>query len=269
MRQHLRIEQLRYRISQLFIDSSNPNTVASCQERLSLYRLLNGSLDDLEKETQPPDLLSAWYLSAARLHLHALYLFDDSTVDGYTERIISLYHTSYDLIEKSLVLDEGEGGFFQHSPFFCYQAFTCAAFVVLRIWSNTFFQPLLDNDAGMQLLDTAIVSLRKMSVVNNDLPARLGDVLGFFCSLPDRAALGGATMEVLRLRQVKNRLSMSVVYDSLWTWRHHFKDNGVSTEGTNREQNRLNEYKLFHMTYFSSRLTRLGCHSHLCCMVLT
>jgi transcriptional regulatory protein LEU3 len=88
---------------------------------------------------------------------------------------------------------------------------------------NDFFRSLLDEDAGKKLLESTIVALRKISVVNNDLPARLGDVIGFFCTLPDPSVIGGAAANDLRLNQVRNRLSMSVVYDSLWIWRKHFQ----------------------------------------------
>lgn len=164
-------------------------------------------------------------------------------MDGYADRIVTLYHTAYRLIEQGLKLDTREGNFFEYCPFFCYQVFTCAAFVVRKILSNGFFQSLLDEDAGIGLLDAAIVALRKISVVNNDLPARLGDVLGFFCTLPDSTVLGGATIDMLRLQQVKHRLSMSVVYDSLWTWRHHFKDADDTTDvASGLVQSRMQEY---------------------------
>ena len=162
-------------------------------------------------------------------------------MEGYADRIVTLYHTAYHLIERSLELDRREGNFFEYCPFFCYQTFVCAAFVVRRILSNGFFQPLLDEDAGMGLLDAAIVALRKISVVNNDLPARLGDVLGFFCTLSDPTVLGGPTIDMLQLQQVKHRHSMSVVYDSLWTWRHHFKDPDDAADA-GQAQSRMQEY---------------------------
>ena len=149
-------------------------------------------------------------------------------MDGYKDRIITLYHTAYSLIELSLELDRSDTRFFEFSPFFCYQVFVSATFIVLKILVNGFFGPLLDRASGMKLLDASIIALRKLSVVNNDLPARLGDVVGFFCALPDPTVIGGSTVHDLKLRHVQNRLSVSVVYDSLWVWRKHFL-----TEDTN------------------------------------
>lgn len=93
---------------------------------------------------------------------------------------------------------------------------------------NDFFRSLLEGGegAGTRIVEASIAALRRVSVVNNDLPARLGDVLGFFSAAPrppaSMSAVWGATADDLRLRRVKNRLSMSVVYDCLWTWRSYF-----------------------------------------------
>lgn len=170
-------------------------------------------------------MLTAWHESAARLHLHAFYLFDEAATKDYQDRIITLYNTAYTLIELSLQYDAHGTGFFEYCPFFCYQVFACAAFVVLRILVNGFFRAILDVESGTKILETSIAALRKISVVNNDLPARLGDVISFFCAMPDPTVVGGLAIDDLRLRQVKSRLSMSVVYDCLWTWRKHFQEN--------------------------------------------
>lgn len=48
---HLRIEQFRYRVSQALTSNAlDPAGFMSARERLSLYRLLNASLVDLERE---------------------------------------------------------------------------------------------------------------------------------------------------------------------------------------------------------------------------
>jgi hypothetical protein len=43
----------------------------------------------------------------------------------------------------------------------------------------------------------------------------LGEAIGFLCTLADTRIIGGGDMTDVVLRQVKNRLSMSVVFDSL------------------------------------------------------
>lgn len=127
-------------------------------------------------------------------------------------------------------MDNEESGFFHYCPFFCYQVFVSAAFIILKVMMNGYFEKLLDVESGKKLLDAAISSLRKMSVANNDLPGRLSDVIGFFCTLANPRVISGDSVDDLRLR-VRNRLSMSIVYDSLWEWRKHFQSDG------NRDEN--------------------------------
>lgn len=240
LRWHLRIEQFRYRVSQALTSNAlDPAGFMSARERLSLYKLLNASLVDLEREAINMTPVTRYYLAAARLHLHSFYLFDDSSVDGYADRIIVLYHTAYSLIEQCLEMDNQEIGLFHYCPFFCYQVFVSAAFIILKVMMNGYFEKLLDVEAGKRLLDAAISSLRKMSVANNDLPGRLSDVIGFFCSLPDPRVISGESIDDLRLR-VRNRLSMSIVYDSLWEWRKHFQSDGDGhNEGSEETQEPL------------------------------
>ncbi|KAJ3544455.1 hypothetical protein NM208_g3047 [Fusarium decemcellulare] len=235
-----RVEQFRLRVSSsLGVYTSTSGADDRVNERLTMYRLLNMDLSDLERESQDSRTLDTWHLAAARLHLHAFYLLDDATTDGYKDRIITLYLTAQRLIELSIDKDVLKPEFCDYCPFFCYQVFVCAAFSILKVLMNGYFRSILDVSAGTKILETAMTALRKISVVNNDLPARLGDIIGFFCALPDTTVVGGATMDDLRLRQVKNRMSMSVVYDCLWTWRRYFQsednekeagDNGFSAE---------------------------------------
>ncbi|KAH8895568.1 hypothetical protein GQ53DRAFT_715281 [Thozetella sp. PMI_491] len=220
---HLRIEQFRYRLSQILLsDGSNHHHRARDREKQTTYKLLNAMLGDLERDVPKESAVAQFYLSAARLSLHSLYLFDDSTSDGYIERIICLYGTASLFIEQTLEMDGSEGGFLQFCPFFCYQVFVSAAFVVLKLTKNDSLASLLDAAAGERLVNASISALRRMSLANNDLPARLSDVITFFFALPNAGTIGGKTLEDLQLR-VKNRLSMSIVYDSLWEWRNWFR----------------------------------------------
>ncbi|EGU74389.1 hypothetical protein FOXB_15101, partial [Fusarium oxysporum f. sp. conglutinans Fo5176] len=179
---------------------------ALTRDRSMMYHLLNLDLDELEKECSGSCDTEAWYLLAARLHLQAFYLFDHSAMEGYKDRIVGLFSTAYNLVDLGQRLNARLQGFFNHCPFFCYQTYVNAAFVLLKILTNGFFNPIVDAKAGKQLLESSITGLRQMSVANNDLPARLGDVIGFFCALPDPAVVGGVTLIDLQLKQVRNRL---------------------------------------------------------------
>lgn len=247
------IETFRSRVTVSLMDQPrDARHQPATRERLILYRLFNKEITEIEGKNlnissatgqyhsrfQGPQLtyrieVKTWHSTAARLHLHAFYLFDHASSEGYEERICALYVTASSLIDSSRMLDERQVQFFDYCPFFCYQIFVCASMIVLRIASNGHFRSLVDATEGMKLVEASIAALRKMSVVNNDLPARLGDVIGFFCALPDPTKIGGTTVEDIQLKQVRNRLSVSVVHDCLATWRKHFM---AETEGSAQHQ---------------------------------
>ncbi|KAL3488432.1 hypothetical protein BJX62DRAFT_227371 [Aspergillus germanicus] len=223
LRLHLRIEQYRHRVSvALSPDGFGWQQPPADQGRFSLYRLLNTIYGDLQREllAVSSSALTRIYLSAALLHLHSFYLHDDPIVSGYSGRVATLYETAYSFLSQCLETADRDG-LFQYWPFFCYQAFVAAALTVLKIVMSGCFDSVIDIPAGKSLLNSAILALRKMSIANNDLPARLSDVVGFLYSLPSHGP-GGQLTHSLSLR-VRNRSSMSIVYDSLWQWRRYFQ----------------------------------------------
>ncbi|KAL3449211.1 hypothetical protein BJX65DRAFT_294704 [Aspergillus insuetus] len=223
LRLHLCIEQYRHRVSvALSPNGFGCQQLPADQGRVSLYRLLNTVYGDLEREVLPvsSSALTHIYLTAALLHLHSFYLHDDPGLSGYTERVATLYQTAYSFLSQCLEVDN-QDGLFRYWPFFCYQMFVAAALTVLKILMSGCFDSTLDIPAGKSLLNSAILALRKMSIANNDLPARLSDVVGFLYSLPSHGP-SGQTTHSLSLR-VRNRSSMSIVYDSLWQWRRYFQ----------------------------------------------
>lgn len=148
---------------------------------------------------------------------------DDPGVERYTDRIGTLYQSAYDFLAQSLAIDqEGEAASFHYWPFFCYQMFVSASCIILRVLKNGHFDAVVDVDSGRALLNSAILALRKMSVANNDLLARLSDVIAFLYSQRGIRGVPGDPPHSLRPR-VLNRLSTSIVYDSLWEWREHFQ----------------------------------------------
>ncbi|CAG7565383.1 unnamed protein product [Fusarium equiseti] len=146
----LQIERFKLRVSLSFARPMPTDAEgALTRERSTMYNLLNSDLDELEKRLPGS--------------------------------------CAYSLMDLSQRLNGRPQGFFDYYPFFCYQTYVNAAFVLLKILTNGFFNTIIDVQGGKQLLESAITALRQMSVVNNDLPARLGDIIGFFCALPDPA----------------------------------------------------------------------------------
>lgn len=172
---------------------------------------------------------TAVHLDVTKLHLHAFYLFDEASTAGYVERIVALYFTACTFIEHIRALDTESTDFLRHCPFYCYEAFLCAAFVILKILRNNYFAAIVDTRSGQTLVNFSVSALRKMSVTNNDLPGRLSDVLAYLWTHPDASITSGRGIDGLQLK-VKSRMSMSIVYDSLWSWREQFRTEVETTQ---------------------------------------
>ncbi|KIW95441.1 uncharacterized protein Z519_04025 [Cladophialophora bantiana CBS 173.52] len=226
---HLRCASTCNRISQaLASNASDPMGLLPTRERLPLYTILNQEIIDLETSRVWTPATTAFYLYVVKLHLHAFYLFDEPTALGYLERIIALYSTATSVVEHVRNLDNQSLDFLRFCPLFCYEAFLCAVFILLKVVKNDYFAAIIDADSGKGLVNFSVSALRKISVVNNDLPGRLSDVIAYLWTHPNPSIIGGIGMDGLQLK-VRSRMSMSIVYDSLWRWREQFRTEAEST----------------------------------------
>lgn len=222
LKYQLRIEKFHNRVTQAL--SMNPTDTAGLlptRERLPLYKVLEQDFYELETQAINISVANKCRLYAARTHLHAFTLFDEADSPGFEDRIIKLYESAYSQIEHVLECDQQGRRVFETYPFYSYQQFVAAPFILLKILSNSHFKRLLDEAAGRKVLNSSISALRRSSVANNDLPGRLSDVLAYFVTLSNPEAFGGTTPSDLSL-SVRTRLSHSIVYDSLWIWRRNF-----------------------------------------------
>ncbi|OCK94901.1 uncharacterized protein K441DRAFT_686946 [Cenococcum geophilum 1.58] len=136
--------------------------------------------------------INRFHIIASRLHLHAFFLFDESEIDSYTERIIKPYFAAASLIQLALDVDKR-----------------------FKIITNAYFAAFLDVDAGKKLFNASVTSIRKMPIANNDLPGRLGDVLAYLW-----------TDTTPNLISRPGKAGLRVVFDSLWRWRQQFRAHG-------------------------------------------
>lgn len=222
LKYHLRIEKFRNRVSQAL--STNPTDAAGIlpiAERLPLYRLLEQEFFEVQAQGLNVSPANRCRLNAAKTHLYAFAFFDEADSPGFEDRILRLYATAYTQIESTLERDREGRRVFETFPFFSYQNFLVAPFVLLKILSNSYFRQSLNENDGRRMLRLSISALRRMSVANNDLPGRLSDVIAYFLTLPNPEAFGGTTPGDLKV-SVRTRFSQSIVYDSIWIWRRNF-----------------------------------------------
>ncbi|KAF2120216.1 hypothetical protein BDV96DRAFT_486361 [Lophiotrema nucula] len=218
----LRVEMFRDNVSKtLASNASDPIGLLPTNERMSLYRVFIKELEAIEGSVTDVSSINRFCILAARLHLQSFYLFDEPSSEAYTERILMLYFTALTLIQHTLSTDQNSQKIVPYIPFPSYQILVAASFIVLKVLKNDYFSSFTDTETGRTLFNASVTSMRRISIANNDLPGRLADVLSFLWA--DMTCLvSGTGKGGLQLR-IKSRMSMSVVYDSLWRWREQFR----------------------------------------------
>jgi hypothetical protein len=104
-----------------------------------------------------------------------------------------------------------------------------AGFTLLKLL-NSFFANHIDFEHGRSLFNRTIWAIRKISVRTNDLPSRLAEVLAQLWkgsgASSRRMPSGNATSDNSLQLKVKCRMSMSLVFDSVWRWREEHQSQG-------------------------------------------
>lgn len=176
------------------------------------------------------------------LHLRLTAFFDSPTAPTYRSDLSALYvaastllktflasptETQTSTIDQTADLNQPPA-----SPFatnYVMQMILAAGFTLLKLL-NSFFAAQVDTVTGRTLFLQTVTALRSISVVSNDLPQRLAEVLA---QLWQASGAGGQKLfdasgskpEVdssLQLK-VRCRMSMSLVYDSVWRWKEQFE----------------------------------------------
>ncbi|EPS41909.1 hypothetical protein H072_4151 [Dactylellina haptotyla CBS 200.50] len=234
-------------------NNNDPIGLLDRDGRLAVLNLLKGRLEELEGELNPTlTPLHRIYLLCARLHLLSFHLFDSPIASSAsTNYIINLYSAAESLVSHILKLEEEGVNVLDYCPFYIYQMFTCAAFMMLKVLRSSYFNRYLDVEGGIKGFNSALGALRNISVADNDLPGRMSDVLTqlWECgtlsfdrsstvggsvdgsvsgaiSTTDRDEVmdNGETLHAGWDLRIRSRMSMSVVYDSLWKWREQFRE---------------------------------------------
>ena len=104
-----------------------------------------------------------------------------------------------------------------------------AGFTLLKLL-NSIFARHIDIEYGKTLFNRTIWAIRAISVATNDLPSRLAEVLAQLWrgggagsrTLPSGNDISDSSLQL----KVRCRMSMSLVYDSIWRWREEFQAKG-------------------------------------------
>ncbi|KAL1305699.1 hypothetical protein AAFC00_007289 [Neodothiora populina] len=177
----------------------------------------------------PIDML---HCHIATLHLRLTALFDNPKAANYVEDLRKLHLAASTLLLYFLKLPTPQttehsvdGSIFATN--YVMQMVLAAGFTLLKLL-NSFFATHVDVPAGRTLFLSTVTALRSISVERNDLPQRLAEVLAqLWQSSPQGQNThrlfdsGGVKKEIdssLQLK-VRCRMSMSLLYDSVWRWK--------------------------------------------------
>jgi hypothetical protein len=172
------------------------------------------------------------FLRAANLHLHLSAFFDEPTTKNYRERVLSLYVATTSFLEVVLNLETEVGPVLSYTPYYVYQMMVAAGCTLLKL-CKSFFASHIDMEYTKHLFNRTIWAIRGVSVSSNDLPERLAEVLAQMWRLggtSQRTNLNTDVDDSLRLK-VRCRMSMSLLFDSVWRWREDARTKGRNIEG--------------------------------------
>ena len=169
------------------------------------------------------------YVQAADLHLRLSVFFDSSNTKTYQRDLMSLWFATTNFLEQAFSLSTPTGNIIKYATNYLLQMIIAAGFSLLKLL-NSFFAQHIDLDYGKKLFTRTIHTIRAISVIQNDLPSRLAEVLAQLwraggAGMKSSEEWTGAIDDSLQLK-VRCRMSMSLVYDSVWRWREEFQAKG-------------------------------------------
>lgn len=245
----LRIERFVDKVSKtVYTNPTDPVGLPDDHTRSELVKLMSAELKELEQKLegdQPENsAITRIYLKAAALHLHLSAFFSHRNLPSYRMDMLNLYHATIDLLETCLNLESeysinlpsnySHGLSLSHGTNYIFHMMLAAGFSLLKLMHHFLPQHDLDTQGASGLLTRTLWALRSASVLENDLAERLSEVLAQVwksgpakSTEPSQIAGSAAPSEEpsdeLQLK-VRCRMSMSLVFDSVWRWRKNFRD---------------------------------------------
>ena len=177
------------------------------------------------------------YIRAATLHFRLTVFFDTPGTDSYDNNLRALWLATTSFLEQAFSLSTEAGPIIKFATNYILQMIIAAGFALLKLLNSSFVKHI-DFDYGKKMFAKTIETIHVISVTSQDLPCRLAQVLVQLWKAGDVGKKGNTSAphvpdHSLQLK-VRCRMSMSLVYDSVWRWREEFKSEGYTRlEGEN------------------------------------
>ena len=137
---------------------------------------------------------------------------------------MDLYFAITDFL-KEVSPPDGDESIVKHATNYIMQTTLAAGYALCKLLNSSFVDKI-PYEEGRQFLCGAVEAVRKMSVITNDLPQRLAEVLAQLWTnsvnaTSVRSLTAGLSIDrsdPLQLK-VRCRMSMSILFDGVWDWR--------------------------------------------------
>ncbi|KAL2756745.1 hypothetical protein ACRALDRAFT_1075586 [Sodiomyces alcalophilus JCM 7366] len=235
----LRIEMFCDKVSkEMYSNASDSRGVAGDEHRAMLMRVYRREFGELQASILSQHLgpFVNLHLRAANLHLRLAGFFDANTTPGYVDDLMGLWRATTAFVEHLLeddkVTSPGQntaGRILTYASNYIGQMLVAAGFVLLKL-SKSFFAEIVEVERSRNLFHTTVRAIRAISVVHNDLPSRLAELMVQMWNgsrsdpkigthQPDSILIPDDSLQL----KVRCRHSMSLVFDTIWRWREEYE----------------------------------------------
>ncbi|KAI4148339.1 MAG: hypothetical protein LQ341_001621 [Variospora aurantia] len=229
----LSIERFCNKVTKSFYTNRmDPVGLVSDEQRSIMSDFMARDLEEIEEKLKPDtSVITFLYLRAAGLHFRLSAFFDSPDSPDYQAHLFSLWQATSSFLECVFDLNKFASGLLPHASNYILQMIVAAGFALLKLL-NSFFADRIKLAYGRELFLKAIQAVRTISVATNDLPSRLAEVLAQMWKSGGSGLRNGHGHDhsgwLADSLQLKNRcrMSMSLVYDSVWRWREEFQAKG-------------------------------------------
>ncbi|KAF2144023.1 uncharacterized protein K452DRAFT_151594 [Aplosporella prunicola CBS 121167] len=235
---HVMLERSAARITKALYSDSGSRSFYDDKSLLINYETTN--LNDLEQRLRHSTFtgLDLLHLRAIRLNLQ-LYAFFNKQEHGWHMDLLNLLMAANEFLASIFFLEETSQ--LLYTTNYISQMMVAAGFTLNRLLNSNFANtiPQVQLSSSRMNFSRLITCIRQTSVRNNDLPQRLAEVLAQLWKAggagnpkitdADTFRIGhvGPSVDVSIHLKVRCRMSMSVVFDSLWHWREQFRGKGT------------------------------------------
>ncbi|KAH7351359.1 C6 zinc finger domain protein, partial [Rhexocercosporidium sp. MPI-PUGE-AT-0058] len=227
----LRIELFCDRVTEaLYKNPSHEKATGNTNERSGRFNLLSQELIQLESDLNPEmdSTEMLLYFRCAQIHLRLYALLDLSA----QAPLLLLYQVCYQFLTEICSSDPNTVNIIRHCPYYIFQMVLASGLTLLRLLRSS-LASYIDAEAGKSMFNSTILACRQISISNNDLPGRLAEVLAHLWAwgvrgTQDSSLSSHKSSSRIEYQDtplvVRGRMSMSIIYDSLWMWRRGFKN---------------------------------------------